>query len=109
MLQQRHMTQSLRVLQHISWAAIMNSFLLSLKDAQKRTQETKNALNELGVSGDLNSSQRRRSQQNIDLASNKVYQGLLKLSPTLGNSYAQVLVDIDDTERISWPGTAAEL
>ena len=39
----------------------------------------------------------------------KIYDGLLQVSETLANSYAQVIRDLEDVERQSWAGTAHEI
>jgi len=39
----------------------------------------------------------------------KIFRALNNISTTLGNSYSQVITDIQDAQRVSWAGTAHEV
>ena len=84
------------------------SFLVDLKEAQRRVNNTKEALIQLGYQVAL-STDRDASPTNTTFVENDVYSSLLKVSKPLGDSYAQLKKDIEDGSRLTWAGAAHEL
>ncbi len=88
-----------------------NDYLEYLRDAQKRLISSQNALDSLSekLKFDLRAGTKPPSNETTEFQKNDIYDGLEKISPILANSYAQVKIDMLDTERISWAGTAHEI
>lgn len=82
----------------------MNQKLLThLKSAQKRVEETKNALET------INSETLTVTVKKKKVTPDDVYQALLSVGEPLAKSYLQVKNDVVSSERSSWAGTAHEI
>lgn len=97
-----------------------SDYLDELQNAQRRVENTIKALEQLGdqlgyqilvsSSSSLVQEKSNRGENSRNTFSgNAIYDALLKISPALANSYAQVKNDLEDPSRMSWAGTAHEI
>jgi hypothetical protein len=83
--------------------------LAAAKEIRKEVTQWEASLK--GVTDDVSGDVRIREQGTADdwLDRNDIYDALSHISETLANSYAQIRKDLQDTNRLSWAGTAHEI
>ena len=92
---------------------MQNDYEQYLRESQKRIEDSKVALSNLGkqLKFDLlgTTISQITTNKKITFEGNDIHEALKSLSPILANSYAQIKSDMIDAERISWAGTAHEI
>jgi hypothetical protein len=74
-----------------------------LREMTNRTSKLNQELKKFEVTKKI---QVTHSSPNSNLYENEIYFALKSLNPILADMYAQVKLDLDNTERVSWAGTA---
>lgn len=80
-----------------------------LREARKRAEETSEAVRRLTQANPPPRRKAANPSYVSQIRDSVIYKGLASLSEKLANSYEQVKLDIQDTDRISWAGTAHEI
>lgn len=78
-------------------------------EARRRAEDVREAVSRLTMAAPSARHKTANPSNISQIRESGVYKGLASLSEKLANSYEQVKLDIQDTDRISWAGTAHEI
>lgn len=84
----------------------VNSYL---RDSQKRINAISEEIKRAGYSRASQVTTQEQPIVTVEFVPNALYNALLEVSKPLAKSYAQVKLDIDNDQRVSWAGTAHEI
>lgn len=87
----------------------MNGFVRYLRDAQARAADTRKALEAVGARPTPAAISKVAEGSATRHIRGDIYDALLSVSEPLASKYAQVKLDVETTDRLSWSGSAHEI
>ena len=87
----------------------MNGFVRYLRDAHSRVADTRKALEHLGARSAPAASPEDPEVSRSQHLRGDIYRALLDISEPLASKYAQVKLDVESSDRLSWSGSAHEI
>lgn len=87
----------------------MNGFVRYLRDAQARAADTRKALEAVGARPTHAAISKVAEGSATRHIRGDIYDALLSVSEPLASKYAQVKLDVETTDRLSWSGSAHEI
>ena len=86
-----------------------NNSLSDLQDAESHVEQIRDVIRRAGYSRPIAVTIQKQPIVMAEFTSNPLYDALLAISEPLAKSYAQVKLDLDNDQRLSWAGTAHEI
>ena len=87
----------------------MNGLVRYLRDAQSRVADTRKALEQLGARSAPAASPEAPEVLATRHLRGDIYRALRDISEPLADTYAQVKLDVESSDRLSWSGSAHEI
>jgi hypothetical protein len=87
----------------------LNGFVRYLHDAQDRVADTKKALEAVGAHPTRVANVKTVDRPVTRHIRSDIYDALISVSEPLASKYAQVKIDVETSDRLSWSGSAHEI